>query len=435
MSADAENEPKIDNEEADEEELPDFEDDVVEEEEVDPTIEDEKKGSYAGVRSAGFPDFLLKPELLRATTDCGFEHPSQVQQECIPEAILGNDIICVSKAGMGKTAVFVLSVLQQIEPEDGVVDTIVLCHTRELAFQITQEFHRLAKYMPAIKVQVFYGGIPVRQQQTMLQEDPPHIVVGCPGRVMDLIKRKSLKCDGVKRFVLDECDELLSAENTNMRSQVQTIFKACPFEKQVMMFTATIGKIKETALKFCVNPVFSEPEEGKLTLYGLQQFYCECTEKEKNRKLRDLLQKLDYNQVIIFVKSTSRCKALHQLLVDLKFPANCTYGGLPVEKRVEQYNLFKEYKSRMLVATDTYARGVDFEKVNIVINYDMPGNADTYLHRVGRSGRFGTKGLAVTFAVRENDATDFATLEEVQSRFAVQIPTLPDEIDKASYMS
>lgn len=392
---------------------------------------DAKKGSYAGIHACGFPDFLLKEELLRAVTDCGFEHPSEVQQECIPQAVLGSDIICVAKSGMGKTAVFVLSVLQQIVPEDGVVDTIVLAHTRELSFQICQEFHRLAKYLPAVKVSVFYGGIPVRQHQTMLEEDAPHVVVGTPGRIADLINRDSLKCNKVKRFVLDECDSLLST--TSMRDQVQKIFRACPHEKQVMMFTATLDKeVKPVAQRFCVDPVEVIPDESKLTLHGLQQYYVKITEGQKNRKLHDLLKKLEFNQVIIFVSSTSRCKSLHKLLVDLNFPSNAIYGSMEQKDRMDQYNNFKEYKSRILVATDVFARGVDFEKVNIVFNYDMPTSADTYLHRVGRSGRFGTKGLSITFAASSEDST---TLEEVQSRFEVEIPTLPDEIDTTSYMS
>lgn len=424
-------EPKVDNPVEDDEYLANYEE-IEEDEATEVKAADEvKKGSYAGIHACGFPDFLLKEELLRAVTDCGFEHPSEVQQECIPQACLGSDIICVAKSGMGKTAVFVLSVLQQIVPEDGEVDTIVLCHTRELAYQICQEFHRLAKYLPTVKVSVFYGGIPVRQHQTMLEDDTPHVVVGTPGRVMDLIDRESLKTDKVKRFVLDECDSLL--ETTGMRDQVQRIFRSCPHEKQVMMFTATLSKaIKPIAQRFCVNPVEVIPEESKLTLHGLQQFYVKITEGQKNRKLNDLLKKLEFNQVIIFVSSTSRCKSLHKLLVDLNFPSNCMHGSLKQEERLAQYNLFKEYKSRILVATDVFARGVDFEKVNIVFNYDMPKTADTYLHRVGRSGRFGTKGLSITFAASSEDST---TLEEVQSRFEVEIPTLPNEIDTTSYMS
>jgi superfamily II DNA/RNA helicase len=186
----------------------------------------EVKGSYVGIHSSGFRDFLLKPELLLAVTDCGFEHPSEVQQECIPQAVLGMDIICQAKSGMGKTAVFVLAVLQQLTPVEGQVDTLVLCHTRELAYQICQEFLRFSKYLPEVKVKVFFGGIPIAQHRALLDKEIPHVVVGTPGRVLQLIREKRLKLDHLKRFILDECDQML--ETLTMRRDVQQIFRATP---------------------------------------------------------------------------------------------------------------------------------------------------------------------------------------------------------------
>lgn len=232
--------------------------------------------------------------------------------------------------------------------------------------------------------------------------------------------------------MLDECDSLL--ENLDMRRDVQQIFRATPHEKQVMMFSATLSKeVRPVCKKFTTEPVEIFPDdESKLTLHGLQQFYVKLSEAQKNRKLNDLLKKLEYNQVVIFVNGVARCKQLNALLEECNLPTMCIYGGLPQEERLKRYNLFKEYKSRIMVATDVFARGVDFERVNIVINYDMPTKADTYLHRVGRSGRFGTKGLAITFAASKDDAT---ILDEVQSRFEVEVPALPDEIDTESYMS
>ncbi|GEM09957.1 ATP-dependent RNA helicase sub2 [Rhodotorula toruloides] len=171
------------------------------------------KGSYVGVHSTGFRDFLLKPELLRAISDLGFEHPSEVQQECIPQAILGMDVLCQAKSGMGKTAVFVTATLQQIEPVDGEVSVIVLCHTRELAFQIKNEYARFSKYMPDVRTGVFYGGTSVKVDQDLLKnkEKCPHIVVGTPGRLNALVRDKSLKAGSVRHFVLDECDKMLES--------------------------------------------------------------------------------------------------------------------------------------------------------------------------------------------------------------------------------
>merc|ERR1719334_435959 len=195
-----------------------------------------KKGSYAGIQAAGFRDFLLKPEILRAVGDCGFEHPSEVQQECIPQAVLGQDIICQAKSGMGKTAVFVLATLQQIVPEENVIDTLVLCHTRELAYQICQEFNRFCKYIEGVRAQVVFGGVAESQHIKMLKEEAAHIIVGTPGRVLSLVKKEHMKLDKLKRFILDECDRML--DSLDMRRDVQQIFKATPHEKQVCMFSA-----------------------------------------------------------------------------------------------------------------------------------------------------------------------------------------------------
>lgn len=391
-----------------------------------------KKGSYVGIHSSGFRDFLLKPELLLAVTDCGFEHPSEVQQECIPQAVLGMDVICQAKSGMGKTAVFVLAVLHQLDPQPNKVDTLVLCHTRELAYQICQEFIRFSKYLPEVKVKVFFGGIAIKEHEKLLAAEVPNIVVGTPGRILQLVKEKKLPLDSLKRFVMDECDTML--ESLEMRRDIQQIFKSTPHEKQVMMFSATLSKeIRPVCKKFTQHPIeIYVDDESKLTLHGLQQYYVKLTEAQKNRKLNDLLDALDFNQVVIFVNGVRRCKELNKLLNECNFPSMDIYGGMSQEERLDRYNKFKEYKSRILVSTDIFGRGVDFERVNIVFNYDMPDKADTYLHRVGRSGRFGTKGLAISFV---SSADDSKVLESVQSRFEVEITELPEEIDVSTYMT
>merc|ERR1711990_1153936 len=212
------------------------------------------KGNYVSIHSSGFRDFLLKPEVLRSIVECGFEHPSEVQHECIPQAVLGMDVLCQAKSGMGKTAVFVLATLQQIEPVDGQVSTIILCHTRELAFQISKEYERFSKYLNNIKVGVFFGGMPVENDRKTLRESPPHIVVGTTGRILALIRGRELSLKGIKHFILDECDKML--EQLDMRRDVQDIFKATPHEKQVMMFSATLSKeMRGVCKKFMQDPM------------------------------------------------------------------------------------------------------------------------------------------------------------------------------------
>jgi len=391
------------------------------------------RGSYVGIHSAGFRDFLLKPEILRAIQDCGFEHPSEVQHECIPQATIGTDVLCQAKSGMGKTAVFTLAVLQQLEPVENQVSCVVLGHTRELAYQIKHEFDRFSKYLPNVKTMVVYGGIPVAQHKEQLKAGAPNILVGTPGRVMDLCEKKALNLSHVKFFVLDECDKVLEPD---MRRAVQKIFLETPANKQVMMFTATLSKeLRESAKHFMHDAleVFVD-DDSKLTLHGLLQYYLKMLEKEKIRKLSELLDSLEFNQVVIFVKSTERANALAGVLKDSSFPAICIHGRMRQEDRIEMFNQFKNFKARILVSTDVFGRGIDIERVNIVINYDMPPDADSYLHRVGRAGRFGTKGLAVSF-VSSEDESDMTVLNDVQSRFEVAIAELPASIDVTSYMT
>ncbi|GAV66020.1 LOW QUALITY PROTEIN: DEAD domain-containing protein/Helicase_C domain-containing protein, partial [Cephalotus follicularis] len=468
-----------------EEELLDYEeeDEKAPESVSSKAVDDSAKKGFVRIHSSGFRDFLLKPELLRTIVDSGFEHPSEgnlfviliiiskhyfythhfgtalvnlsfkrirmviysyedssttilftsssVQHECIPQAILGVDVICQAKSGMGKTAVFVLSTLQQIDPSGGQAVALVLCHTRELAYQICHEFERFSTYLPDTKVAVFYGGVNIKVHKELLKNECPHIVVGTPGRILALARDKDLGLKNVRHFILDECDKML--ESLDMRRDVQEIFKLTPHDKQVMMFSATLSKeIRPVCKKFMQNPMeIYVDNESKLTLHGLVQHYIKLIELEKNRKLNDLLDALDFNQVVIFVKSVSRAAELNKLLVECNFPSICMHSGMSQEERLKRYKGFKGGHKRILVATDLVGRGIDIERVNIVINYDMPNSADTYLHRVGRAGRFGTKGLAITFV---SSVSDSDVLNQVQARFSVDIKELPEQIDTSSYM-
>jgi len=419
---------------ADLDQLDDYVDPAETEQDTSAGKKDAVQGSYAGVQACSFRDMLLKAELQRAIGDAGFEHPSEVQQNAIPFAMVGQDMIVQAKSGMGKTAVFVIATLQQIEvdPENPAVDTLVLCHARELAYQIHREFERFSKYLPNIKAKVVYGGVNFNEHKKMIEEDCPHILIGTPGRVLHLINEKVLKLDSLKRFILDECDDILE-NGLNMRRQVQEIFKKTPHEKQVMMFSATIS---DSARAICrklsrkAEEIFVD--DKKLTLHGLQQHFVELEENAKIRKLNDLLDALDFNQVVVFVKTKQRASALDKMLQKCFFPSMCIHSDLKQEERLDRYRKFKEYQSRILVSTNLFGRGVDIERVNIVINFDMPTNSNEYLHRVGRAGRFGTKGLAITFVCGEEDKK---VLQETQDRFEVKVTALPDEIDSSSYMA
>jgi len=220
-----------------------------------------------------------------------------------------------------------------------------------------------------------------------------------------------------------------------MRRDIQEIFRQTPHQKQVMMFSATLNdEIRPVCKRFMRNPLEILINDGaKLTLHGLQQYFVELQESEKNQKLVDLLDDLEFNQLVIFVKSVSRAIELNKLLVQCNFPSIAIHSGLKKqEERIALYRKFKDFQARIMVATDIFARGIDIERVNVVINYDMPENSNTYLHRVGRAGRFGTKGLAISFVSSEADAE---VLNSVQERFAVEVKTLPATIDSSTYMT
>merc|ERR1712156_1021370 len=238
------------------------------------------------------------------------------------------DILCQAKSGMGKTAVFVLATMQQLEPVEGQVSVLVMCHTRELAFQISKEYERFSKYMTGIKVGVFFGGLAIAKDETVIKSNCPNIIVGTPGRILALVRSKKLNLKNIKHFVLDECDKML--EQLDMRRDVQDIFRNTPHEKQVMMFSATLSKeIRPVCKKFMQDPMeVYVDDDTKLTLHGLRQHYCKLKDAEKNRKLFDLLDALEFNQVVIFVKSVARCQALNQLLIEQNFPAIAIHRGM-----------------------------------------------------------------------------------------------------------
>uniref|UniRef100_A0A7S4TBK6 RNA helicase n=1 Tax=Alexandrium monilatum TaxID=311494 RepID=A0A7S4TBK6_9DINO len=441
---------------AQEDELPDFDDaqEGAAKDEGDGENGNSAAATSAAIRSSGFRDFLLKSELMQAIVECGFEHPSEVQHACIPQAILGTDVLCQAKSGMGKTAVFVLACLQLVDVSMDEVRVLVLCHVRELAYQIEHEFKRFGKHFAKLRIAAFYGGSPMEKDKETLKSSCPHILVGTPGRILWLTKKGTrkddeeppLKLGHISHFVVDECDKCL--DNLDLRRDVQQVFIQTPKKKQVMMFSATVSPETRTICKkFMQSPhEITVESEAKLTLHGLLQYYVRLEEKQKNKKLIDLLDLLEFNQVVIFVKSVMRARALDNLLQECNFPSMTLHplppqfkdkarpGDIikPDDGRIERLKQFKNFQKRILVSTDMFGRGMDVERVNIVINYDMPEDDTMYLHRVGRAGRFGTKGLTVTFV---SSTEEDKILETVQSRFEVTIAEMPNKIDTTSYMN
>ncbi|XP_046455487.1 ATP-dependent RNA helicase WM6-like isoform X5 [Daphnia pulex] len=364
----------------------------------DAPSKEEVKG--ISIHSSRFQDIEFKPEILRAIVDCGFEHLSEVQRECLPQAVLGMDVLCRAKS--------------------------------KLAIQIYNAYECLSKHMTTIiKVGVFVGGVNIRKDEEALKTNCPHIVVGTPGRLTTLLRTKRLNLCTLKHFVLDECDKML--QDTYMLRDVQEIFSNTPREKQVMIFSATLNKeIRPVCQKFMQDPTEVDVDdiESKLTLRGVQQHYVKLKDDEKNGKLFELLGVLEFNQVVIFVRSIARCMALCESLGEQNLPAIAIHFSMTEAERLSRYQQFNDSKERILVATHWVGRGMAIERVNIVFNYDMPENSDRYLDRVAYAGRFGTQGLGITIVTDEKDVK---VLNDVQERFDVSITPLSHEIDLSSH--
>ncbi|CAH0713421.1 unnamed protein product, partial [Brenthis ino] len=330
---------------------------------------------YVSINRSGFRCFPLRSKILRAIIDCGFEHPLEVQHECLRQALRGMDILCQAKSGM------------------------------ELAFQISKEYERFSKYMIGIRVSVFSDEMPIQEDEDVLKTACPYIVVGTPGRILALVNSKKLNLKHLKHFILDECYKML--EPLDVRRDVQEIFRSTPHGKQVMMFSATLSKeIRPVCKKFMQYPMeVYVDDEAKLTLPGLLQYYVEVKEYKKNKELLDLLHMLSFQRMVIFVKSVQRCITLLQLLTERKIPAIGIHKNMTQDERLSLYQQFKDSQNSILVATNFFESEMDFERVDIVFNCDMLEDSDTF-HQVARAGSFAVKGVVITMVSDENDDQD-----------------------------
>lgn len=385
----------------------------------------ESEDSINQIRGSSFKEMMLRTELTKAIQERGFEHPSEIQSQAIPQAILGRDGICQARSGMGKTAVYVLSILQQFDAEDfknkQSIVAVVLTHTRELAVQAKNEFDSFLKYFEGVKTIAVYGGVNADKEDDNIKQiikEKPAILIGTPGRVLGISEKIDLS--KVKYFVVDECDKIF--ESKSLKEQMHDIFKSLPKKKQILMLTATLSEATKNECKKYMNENLFEVliKGAQLTLHGLKQFHVQLSENEKNKKLFSLIKDIiPFNQAIIFTKNPERAKKLSSLLNESGLTTSFTNSHIPTDKRIDIYNKFKKAEIKILISNDLFSRGIDIEKVDLVINYDMTEDPHTYLHRVGRAGRFNTKGLAISFISSEQDGN---VLNQIQKEFEVSIP-------------
>lgn len=363
----------------------------------------------------------LNPQLLRGIYAYNFEKPSYIQQKSILSILRGNDVIAQAQSGTGKTGAFGVATLQRIDSTvQKDVQALILAPTRELAKQIMEVVTGLGSQMPGLKVQLLIGGTSTDEDAKMLKTEMPHIVVGCPGRVYDMIRRKYINAKQIKMLVLDEADEMLSV---GFKDQIYNIFQYLHNDIQVCLFSATMPvELHKLTEKFMRNPVKILVQAEQLTLEGICQHYVGLEDDEtKFVTLQDLYKTVSMSQSIIYCNSVKRVSDLTEAMVMKGYPACCIHSGMDKSARDEAYANFKSGKYRVLISSDVTARGIDIQQVSIVINFDLPRSVHTYLHRIGRSGRWGRKGMGISFITPR----DTKQLKEIESFYSTVITELP----------
>ena len=342
-----------------------------------------------------FEEMCLDTRIMRAIAEMGFEQPSPIQAQSIPIAVEGKDMIGQARTGTGKTASFGIPMLQRINPKDKNLQAIVLCPTRELAIQSANEIRKLAKFLHGIKVLPIYGGQEISKQIRSLKGGV-QIVIGTPGRVMDHLRRHTLKPQTVDIVVLDEADEML---NMGFREDIETILGQLPEERQTMLFSAMPKPILEIAKRYLHEPEIVKVIQKELTVPKIEQYYYEVNPRKKNEVLSRLLDMYDPSLSLVFCNTKRK---VDELVADLKgrgYFAEGLHGDMKQSQRDRVMNGFRNGRTDILVATDVAARGIDVDDVEAVFNYDVPQDDEYYVHRIGRTGRAGREGRAFTLVV------------------------------------
>ncbi|CAN5219814.1 hypothetical protein BH24ACT23_BH24ACT23_09930 [soil metagenome] len=340
-----------------------------------------------------FHELGLSEPIQTAIDELGFDEPTPIQDQAIPELLAGHDVIGQAQTGTGKTAAFGLPLLQYLDPDSDETQAIVLTPTRELCIQVTQALRSYAEHMD-IEVVAVFGGQPIAQQAPRLRAGA-HVVVATVGRMKDLISRHILVLTSVRYVVLDEADEML---DLGFIEDVEKILRTCPSGRQTALFSATIpAPVARLAERYMYDPVTISITPKQLTVDAIAQAYVEVEGRDKTQRLQEVLKAEEPEQAIIFCRTKIGCARLDKQLRDKGLRCKALHGDLSQGQRDGVMIQFKEHKLPLLVATDVAARGLDIEHVTHVINYDLPNNAEIYVHRIGRTGRVGRTGRAITF--------------------------------------
>ena len=359
--------------------------------------------------------------VLRGIYGYGFDKPSPIQKQAISPVISGQDVIAQAQSGTGKTGCFSVATLSVIDSSVKATQAIVLAPTRELAKQIHSVMSQIGTYVPNCGIKLLIGGTSTEEDANSLKQDVPGIIVGCPGRVHDMLRRKHIDSKTIKLLILDEADEMLSS---GFKEQVYNVFQYLKRDVQVALFSATLPpELISLTNKFMRDPLRILVKSEQLTLEGIRQYYIGLNEDgEKYETLRDLYQSLATSQCIIYCNSVRRVQDLYQAMIEDKYPVCCIHSAMEKEERTRNYDEFRNGLYRVLISSNVTARGIDIQTVSTVLNFDMPKDIHTYLHRIGRSGRWGRKGVAINFVTRR----DFRRLKEIERYYDTTICELPE---------
>ncbi|HLL96571.1 MAG TPA: DEAD/DEAH box helicase [Spirosoma sp.] len=345
-----------------------------------------------------FADLDISDEVLQAVTDMGFINPSPIQAEAIPPILAGRDVIGQAQTGTGKTAAFGIPALDLIDVQDRSVQVLILCPTRELAVQVSEEIKKLAKHKRGIRVEAIYGGDSIERQIRSLKTGV-HIVIGTPGRVMDHMERNTLKLGNVKMMILDEADEML---DMGFREDIENILTEMPEERQTILFSATMSKpIMQITQKFQKDPVLVKVVKKELTATNIEQVYFEVKPKAKVEVMCRLIDMYDLKLLLVFCNTKRKVDEIVEDLQGRGYMAEGLHGDLRQSQRSTVMGKFRSGTTSILVATDVAARGIDVEDVDAVINFDIPLDEEYYVHRIGRTGRAGKSGRAFSLVGRD----------------------------------
>ena len=367
-------------------------------------------------------DLDLDKDLLRGIYAHGFEKPSPIQSKAIYPIIKGLDIIAQAQSGTGKTGSFTIGALSRINVSENSNQVLIMVPTHELAHQITSVIHSLAATITDLRVKTIVGGSSIDDDAEEMRKSPPHIIVGCPGRVYDMIRRRHVSAGKLKLVILDEADEMLSS---GFKEQVYNVFKYLNKNVQIALFSATLpSNIFQITNKFMRNPVKICVKAESLTLEGIKQYFIAVNDdREKYITLKDLYQHITVAQCIIYANSVKRVNDLYEAMKEDGFPVVCLHSNM---ERSERERIFKEFRTgsaRVLISSNVTSRGIDIQQVSVVINFDLPRDIHNYLHRIGRSGRWGRKGTGINFITRR----DVPKMKEIEQYYSTQIEELPSD--------